>query len=216
MSAYHNVIHEAERTLRQYLSPLMPFFDSASVNEIMINSSKSIFIEEAGEMRKIDVDLDEQLISAAIRAIATINSKDVEPLMNARLAGMRVAAVMPPCAVHGPAMSIRKLARTTQTFSDYLSRGDFDRVEGNPDKTTVDAKERAEREAAAADGGQGLADFFEWMMETRQDVALVGGTSSGKTTIAGAFLNCIPDHHRIITVEDPNELVLRQENEVGS
>ena len=67
-------------------------------------------------------------------------------------------------------------------------------------------------EKAAANGGAGLEYFFRWAMRARLNMVIAGGTSSGKTTLAGAFLDCIPDEHRVISCEDTNELVLRQPN----
>jgi len=205
---------EAERLLRHYLSALTEYLDSPSVNEIMVNNTNSIFIEDAGVVKKIDVTLTQEAIEGAIQAVMTLNRKNSEPLMDARLKGMRFAAVLPPIAVHGALFSIRKLASKHQTLDSYLDRGDFTRVASALHEGGQNADERQKMESSAAFGGQGLVDFFRWIMQTRQDCAVVGGTSSGKTTLGGAMLDCIPDSHRIITCEDTNELTLRQENVV--
>ena len=212
MANYEAIYIEAEKQVRHFLAPLEAYFKSPTVNEIMVNNAENVFIEEFGKIYKLDVKLTPAMVASAINAIMSMNRKDAESLMDARLPGLRVAAVLPPIAVHGPAISIRKHSSAHQTCEKYLERGDFDQITGGADSTEVDPKERLEREAAAKHGGVGLADLFRWMMATRQDVAIAGGTSSGKTTIGGAFLDCIPDEHRIITAEDTNELVLRQPN----
>jgi Flp pilus assembly CpaF family ATPase len=130
---------------------------------------------------------------------------------------MRVAAAMPPVAVHGPLLAIRKLVTKPQTFDLYLERGDFTPANysgfGQRDGDVV-TEEQLMMEQQAAQGGQALGDLFKWMMRERFNVVVAGGTSSGKTTLGTAFLAAIPDSHRIITCEDTNELVLGQPNVV--
>lgn len=214
MANHVAIYEESERQFRHFLAPLVKYIDSPTVNEIMINRSDSIFVEDAGQVKQIDIEINSAITLAAINAIMSMNRKDVSPLMDARLKGMRVAAVLPPFAVHGPVLSIRKLPTVPQTLDAYVGRGDFSQTSEKQINTNVSGDERAHYELKAASGGTGLMEFFQWAMATRQDVALVGGTSSGKTTLAGALLACIPKTHRIITGEDTNEIVLTQPNVV--
>lgn len=210
---YRNLISEAESQVRQFLAPLMTHFDDPMVNEIMINSYDRIFVEKLGSTKQLDLTLNDRTISGAIQAIATLNAKEATPLIDARLKGIRVAAVLPPVAVHGPLLAIRKLVTEPDSFDSYLDRGDFTQQAGRR-SVWEDAGERHSMELAAAQGGKGLVEFFQWLMTKREDVAVVGGTSSGKTRLGGAFLRSIPNEHRIVTCEDTNELVLLQPNVV--
>lgn len=206
---------QADQQIRSFLAPLMPYFDGDDTNEIMVNRDDAIFIERAGQTQRLEgVSISSSNVIGAMNAIASRNDKSADVLVDARLAGMRVAACRPPVAVHGPLLSIRKLVTVPQTFGDYLGRGDFDPDNMHAVATARNANERGEMERAAAQGGEGLAEFFRWLMHTRRNTVIAGGTSSGKTTLAGAFLESIPDAHRIITCEDTHELVLRQPNVV--
>ena len=209
--------YEAERTLRHFLGPLVQYFDDDNVNEIMINSPDSIFIESKGEMKQLAIQLPAQSIEAAARSIMTLNSKDAELIMDARLPGVRVAAALPPVALHGPSMSIRKHARSRIELEDYVTAGGFTPLDAeglaalgakaDASKSEVEALERA-----AADGGAALMRFLQWIMKERKNLMVVGGTSSGKTTILSSLLACIPYWHRIITNEDTHELLLTHSN----
>lgn len=212
MANYAVIVPVAEGQIRDYLHALMPYFDDPATNEIMINAPDTVFVEQQGRTNKVPVGLAEKSIVGAINAIASWNRKEADLLMDARLKSMRVAAVMQPVAVHGPLISIRKLSTRPQTFADYQARGDFDPEKMRITETSMIQSERMSMEMAAANGGEGLEAFFRWTMQARQNMVVAGGTSSGKTTLAGAFLDCIPDEHRIISCEDTNELVLRQPN----
>lgn len=214
MANYAVIIPMAEAQIRDFLAVLMPHFDDPATNEIMINAPHKVFVEQRGRTTELNVDLHEKSIIGAINAIASWNRKEADLLMDARLKSMRVAAVMPPVAVHGPLISIRKLSVKPQTFADYQSRGDFDPANMRVTETSSLQHEREAMERAAAHGGEGLESFFRWAMHARLNMVIAGGTSSGKTTLAGAFLDCIPDAHRVISCEDTNELVLRQPNVV--
>lgn len=185
------------------------------MNEIMLNGDQRFFIERAGTIVKLDCRLPELAIEAAIRAIMVINSKDTAPIMDARLPGLRVACALPPVAVHGPLMTIRKHSRAGIGLDDYVRIGSFDPIAPGADTAPTTStgatteQEIAEREAAA--GGDGLARFFRYAIRTKKNLLLVGGTSSGKTTFMSACLAEIGDE-RIITCEDTNELTLTQPN----
>jgi len=213
------LISEAERTVRHFLGPVINHFDDPSVNEIMINGPDSIFIESKGQIRPLPLRLSATSIEGAIRSIMTVNSKDAELVMDARLVGIRVAAALPPVAIKGPLISVRKHSTSRIALEDYVSGGNFDVYQPDSPEALkavagADTSTVALMEGEAAKGGIGLRAFFEWAMCVRKNIMVVGGTSSGKTTLLGALLMCIPNEHRIITVEDTHELTLGQPNVV--
>lgn len=203
---------EAERFLRDRLSVLHDCLDSPEVNEIMINGEDRVFVEARGEMKRLDVRLSEVTIESAIRAVMMLNAKDAGHIMDARLEGMRVAAALPPVAVHGPLMVIRKHARRRFPLQEYVDSGAFDRVDAG--QLAAQRDETPEMEALAGQGGDGLARFLRWAIRSRKNLLLAGGTSSGKTTLLSSCLLEIPNEDRVITCEDTNEIVLEQDNQV--
>lgn len=203
---------EAERFLQDRLSVLRDYLESPDVNEIMINAEDTVFIEAKGEITRADVRLSEVTIEAAIRAVMMLNAKDAGQIMDARLEGMRVAAALPPVAVHGPMMVIRKHASRRFPLQEYAQSGAFDRID--PASVAAARDEAPEMEAAAREGGEGLVRFLRWAIRSRKNLLLAGGTSSGKTTLLSSCLLEIPDGDRVITCEDTNEIVLEQANQV--
>lgn len=209
MSKIHD---EAMRVLRDRLAPIVPYMEDESVNEIMINDPHNFFVEQAGEIRRLDVKLHEYAVEASIRAVMAVNSKEVGYIMDARLPGLRVACALPPVAIHGPMMTIRKHARRQFALEDYVAAGAFDIEE----KTLIKQMQRdnEKMELAASLGGQGLADFMRWAVKSKKNMLLVGGTGSGKTTLLSSCLREIGEDERIITCEDTNEISLSQPNVV--
>lgn len=208
MSRLHD---EAMRVLRDRLAPLVPYMENDAVNEIMINCHGNYFVESRGKIEKIEVALPALAIDAAIRAVMAINSKDTSHIMDARLPGLRVACAIPPVAVHGPMMTIRKHASHRFSLDDYVNQGAFNRRGGS---RTAGADETGRMEALAKDGGNGLAEFIRWAVRSHKNLLLAGGTGSGKTTLLSSCLMEIPPGERIITCEDTNEITLSQHNVV--
>lgn len=212
MSRHRHAINEAERFLRDRLAPLRACLENPEINEIMVNGEDRVFVESRGRMERLDVRLDETTIDSAIRAIMMINVKEVGYIMDARLEGLRVAAALPPVAIHGPMIAIRKHAARRFRLEEYVESGAFNRRA--PDARQAARDEGPEREKMAAQGGQGLADFLRWAVRAHKTILVVGGTSSGKTTLLSSCLLEIPADERIITCEDTNEIVLEQPNVV--
>jgi pilus assembly protein CpaF len=184
--------------------------ESDAVNEIMINSFGNYFVESRGRISRVDVKLSENAIDAAIRSVMAINSKDTSYIMDARLPGLRVACAMPPVAVHGPMMTIRKHATQRYSLADYVSQGSFSRQ--GVGRKTLQSNERSEIESAASNGGEHLARFISWAIKSHKNILVAGGTGSGKTTLLSSCLMEIPENERIITCEDTNEITLSQPN----
>lgn len=210
------ILVEAERVLQSNLAVLRQYMDDPTVNEIMVNSPEQVFVESHAGMHLAEgIVVGEKQIEASIHAIMRLNSKEIAPIMDARLPGFRIAAALPPVAIHGPMIVIRKHASRRFRLEEYVQSGAFDIMPRSAltDESGSDGV-RKEMEAAAQRGGQGLADFLRWVVQTRKNVLVVGGTSSGKTTIGASLLLEVPASERIITCEDTNELVLEQPNVV--
>ena len=163
---------------------LEPLLADESITEIMINGSRDIFIEKAGRLFKTDLsfeseerleDIIQQIVSGANR---TVNEAD--PIADARLPdGSRVNIVLPPVALDGPVVTIRKFARDP-----------FD----------------LEKLTAAGTVSKEAADALKVFVAAGYNIFLSGSTGSGKTTFLNALSDCIPADDRVITIEDSAEL----------
>ena len=204
---------EAERVLMNALSGLRQYMDDPTVNEIMINSPDTVFVESKGAMVPVDVRFSDHQIESCLHAIMRVNSKEIAPIMDARLSGFRIAAALPPVAIHGPMIVIRKHASRRFPLDEYVDNGSF-AVMGRSalagESTTEDT--RRKKEAAAAGGGAGLGEFLRWAVRAHKNILIAGGTSSGKTTFLSSLLLEIPDSERIITCEDTHEIIVEQSN----
>lgn len=208
------ILVEAERVLLNNLSALRPWLDDPAVNEIMVNSPDTVFVEKRGKMERLtEVSFTDHQIEACLHAIMRLNSKEIAPIMDARLAGLRVAAALPPIAIHGPMLAIRKHASRRFKLAEYVESGAFsilprDVLLGEQSGEQV----RKDKELAAAAGGAGLGEFLTWAVRSHKNILVAGGTSSGKTTFLSSMMLDIPDSERIITCEDTHEVFLEQPN----
>lgn len=213
LTARQTVKDEALRFLEARLSMLRPYLEDPTVTEIMCNGGGVIFVERAGQMQRVPETITDTALESSVRAIMTANNKDATPIMDARLTGLRVAAAISPVAVHGPMLVIRRHATRKFPLSYYAETGAFD---AKPADTTDEdrARENAQiqAEAAAGRGGTGLIDFIRWAVAAHKNILIVGGTSSGKTTLLSSCLMEIPPQERIITLEDTHEITLDQPN----
>ncbi|BBB33604.1 pilus assembly protein CpaF [Thermotomaculum hydrothermale] len=176
--------------VRPFLAPINDFLEDASISEIMINGHDKIYIERKGKIEKTDKKFaSEKALVAAVKNIARALGKEVSeinPRLDARLDdGSRVAAVIPPCALTGTYVSIRKFSKKALTLQDLINFGAI----------TQDA-----------------IDFIELCILMKQNVIVSGGTGSGKTTLLNVLSSLIPDNERIIVIEDTAELQLQKEH----
>ncbi len=210
---------KAFEVLRGALRPILGYLDAPSVQEIMINAPEEIWIESEGIMRRISERLQPIAVELAVRALATSNDKRHTPIMDARLPGIRVAAVMYPVAINGHAVSIRKHAARTLSLDDYVTSGAFSpRAPSATFAAASDApasKQARPDATAVRQGGSALRDFFVWAVARRKNLLVAGGTSSGKTTLINALLDAVPPGQRVITIEDTAELRLASPNRVA-
>ena len=169
------------------LGPLQPLLQDPTITEIMVNDTRTVFVERAGRIEKVDVAFrdDAHLRHVIDRIVAPIGRRvdESSPLVDARLPdGSRVNAIIPPLAIGGPALTIRKFSREPFTLERLSSLG------------TISTR---------------MAEFLRICIRNRVSMIISGGTGSGKTSTLNALGYCIPDGERIITIEDSAELQLK-------
>ncbi|MFK7732283.1 MAG: ATPase, T2SS/T4P/T4SS family [Pseudomonadales bacterium] len=175
------------------LGPLEYFLDDEDVTEIMVNNHQEVFIERAGKLTNSghSFSSDQAVLSVIERIITPIGRRidESSPMVDARLKdGSRVNAIIPPLALKGPSITIRKFAQKRLVFNDLIKYGSVNQL---------------------------MVDFLRICVEQRKNIVVSGGTGSGKTTLLNVLSNFIPDTERIITVEDAAELRLHQPNLVS-
>ncbi|WP_371732118.1 CpaF family protein [Ruegeria sp. HKCCD4315] len=174
------------------LGPLEPLLEDPTVNDILVNSYDQVYVERYGLLEQSSVRFrDERHL---LRIIDKIVSKvgrridESQPWVDARLEdGSRVNAIIRPCSVDGPALSIRKFSRSPLTIEKLIQR------ESMNDQA---------------------AKLLEALVEARLNILISGGTGSGKTTMLNAVSSYIDDKQRIVTIEDAAELQLQQSHVV--
>ena len=182
-----------QEALEQYLfhslrklDVLQELLDDPEITEIMVNGSDSIFIERNGHMEKWDKKFEsvERLSDVAQRIAAMSNRmvNEASPVADTRLSdGSRVSIVLPPVAINGPVITIRKFYDTPLTIERLI-----------------------ELESITAEA----AEFLSRLVKSRYNIFISGGTGSGKTTFLNVLSDYIPEDERIVTIEDSAELQL--------
>lgn len=175
------------------LGPLEPLLRDEAVTEVMVNAHNEIFIERAGRITRSEVTFSspKAVLGAIERIVAPLGRKidESSPMVDARLKdGSRVNAVIPPLALKGPCISIRKFPVRRLYGEDLLKFGSL-----NPE----------------------MLQFLSFAVEQAQNMIISGGTGSGKTTLLNVLSNFIPNTERIVTIEDAAELRLHQPNLVS-
>ena len=170
------------------LGPLQPLLDDPQITEIMVNDPTHIFVERNGRLEAVDIRFQDtsDLRHVIDRIVAPIGRRidESSPLVDARLPdGSRVNAIIPPLAIRGPVLTIRKFSR--QPFS-------------------------LERLVTLKTLSQAMADLLARSVELRHSLLVSGGTGSGKTSTLNALSLRIPEAERIITIEDAAELQLQR------
>jgi len=170
------------------LGPLEPLLEDAGISEIMVNGPDHIFVERRGRLTRTDIVFDDEAHLRRIieRILAPLGRRvdESSPMCDGRLVdGSRINVILPPLAVHGPVLTIRKFARQPLTMIDLIRLG-----------TLIPQ----------------AADFLSACVVGRLNLLVSGGTGSGKTTTLNALSSFIPPDERIITIEDAAELQLQQ------
>ena len=175
------------------LGPLERLLADPGVTEIMVNGASDIFCERAGRIEQSDAFFSsEQAVRAVIERIVAPLGRRIDesaPMVDARLPdGSRVNAVLPPLALRGPAITIRKFNRQLLTPGDLLAMHTLD---------------------------NSMMEFLAVCVRHRRSIAVSGGTGSGKTTLLNVLASLIPASERIVTIEDAAELSLPHRNLVA-
>lgn len=155
-----------------------------TITEVMINGADNIFIEQKGRLFKLDKTFEsERKLEDVIQRIVGLAGREVNqanPICDTRLPdGSRVNVVLPPIALCGPTVTIRKFSKTPMTIEKLISYGSLTRE---------------------------IADKLELLVKAKYNIFISGGTGSGKTTFLNALSNYIPKDERVITIEDSAEL----------
>jgi pilus assembly protein CpaF len=175
------------------LGPLQDLLDTPAITEIMIVSPTQVYVERAGRVVRSNRTFlgDEALLAVIERIVAPLGRRidRSTPLVDARLKdGSRVNAVIPPLALKGPCLTIRRFPKRRPTARNLVEWGSF------------------------TDSAYAL---LEGAVKSRKNVVVAGGTGSGKTTLLNVLSAFIPDDERIVTIEDAAELQLQQEHVVS-
>src|ERR1700686_4752983 len=174
------------------LGPLEALLADGSISDILVNRFDQVYVERNGKLEETDVVFldDAHLMRIIERIVSSVGRRidESSPMVDARLQdGSRVNAIIPPLALDGPALSIRRF-RTDR----------------------MGAQDLVERETLT----QPMLDFLRCAVAARLNVIISGGTGAGKTTLLNALSSFISDRERIVTIEDAAELVLRQRHTV--
>ena len=170
------------------LGPLEELLADDTVTEIMVNGPHRVYVERGGKIQLTDLQfLDDASVMAIIERIVSPIGRRIDesqPYVDARLAdGSRVNAIIPPLALSGPTVTIRKFAKKTLTVEDFIRFGTWSR---------------------------NAAEFMKACVIMRKNIIVAGGHGSGKTTLLNLLSGFIPHDERIVTVEDAAELRLVQ------
>ncbi|MFD7023880.1 CpaF family protein [Promicromonospora sukumoe] len=169
------------------LGVLEPLLADESITEIMVNGPKDVFVERYGKVERVPTRFasSEQLYQTIDRIVSQVNRRvdESSPMVDARLpSGERVNVIIPPLALDGPTLTIRRFP-TPFRMGELVGKGTLDR---------------------------GTASLLGACVRARLNIVVSGGTGSGKTTFLNALSGMIPDHERIVTIEDAAELSLQQ------
>ena len=175
------------------LGPLEIYLADESITEIMVNSPTQVYVERDGRLMRVDKAFSSAaaVLGVIERIVAPLGRHidESSPLVDARLAdGSRVNAIIPPLALKGPCITIRKFKRDLLTANHLIDFG------------TLSAQ---------------MAEFLDTCVKVRRNIVISGGTGSGKTTLLNILGSYIPEKERIVTIEDAAELQLPQDHVVS-
>ena len=174
------------------LGPLEPLLQDHSISDILVNTHRAVYIERAGRLEKTSVHFKDSrhLMHIIERIVSGVGRRidESSPMVDARLKdGSRVNVIIPPLAVDGPIVSIRRFGKVPLTAESLVQGGML----------------------TAA-----MLDTLRAAVQARLNIVIAGGTGSGKTTLLNALSSFIPEGERIVTIEDSAELQMNQEHVV--
>jgi pilus assembly protein CpaF len=184
---FHDVLDELVG-----FGPIQYLLDDGDVTEVMVNRADQVYIERKGKLidTKVRFENDQQILKVIERIVSPLGRRiDAEsPMVDARLPdGSRVNAVIPPVAIDGPLLTIRKFSKSKYTIDQLI---EFESLT------------------------QMMADFLRACVKGRLNIIISGGTGSGKTTLLNVLSGFIPETERVVTIEDSAELRLHQRHVV--
>src|SRR5580693_2910518 len=174
------------------LGPLEPLLADPTVSDILVNTYKRVYVERKGMLEQTAIQFrdDAHLMSIIDRIVSSIGRRidESSPMVDARLAdGSRVNAIIPPLAIDGPTLSIRRFGRGPQSPEALLESRSLT---------------------------EPMLELLSAMVKGRLNILVSGGTGAGKTTLLNVLSGYIPNSDRIVTIEDAAELQLKQEHVV--
>ncbi len=174
------------------LGPLEPLLEDKTISDILVNGYRNVYIERRGRLERADVMFrdDDHLKQIIERIVSRVGRRidESSPMVDARLQdGSRVNAIIPPLALDGPVLSIRRFGVDTLQLSDLIN---FNTLTPQ------------------------LAEILRACVKARLNILISGGTGAGKTTMLNALSAAIPETERLVTIEDSAELKLQQEHVV--
>ncbi|PUE31377.1 CpaF family protein [Limnohabitans sp. Jir72] len=174
------------------LGPLEPLLADPDISEIMVNGFDTVFVEKRGRIERAPIRFndDTHLLKIIDKIVSRVGRRvdESSPMVDARLPdGSRVNAIIAPVALDGPALSIRRFAVKPLKMSDLIDR-----------RTLT----------------PGMAELLAGLVKAKTNILISGGTGSGKTTLLNILSSYIPEHERIITIEDTAELQMQQSHVV--
>ncbi|HEU0197437.1 MAG TPA: ATPase, T2SS/T4P/T4SS family [Nevskiaceae bacterium] len=193
---------------RSNLSPIQSLLDDETVTEIMLNRPDDVWVERHGVMSNAGITgISARNMLTAVSALASANNRDVTPVLDCRMPGYRIAAVLPPVGVQGAAICIRKHAHYLRPLDAYRDNFVAGRLSG----------ERAQRAEPTVDphDPDSCLNYVRWLVTAKKNILLAGSTGSGKTTFLNTLLSLIPETERVYTIEDTAELQVTVPNFVS-
>jgi len=183
----HHLIEEIKNELLG-LGPLEPLLWDDEITDILVNGHNQVYVEKRGKLHATDVKFqdDQHLMLIIDRIVSQVGRRvdEASPMVDARLPdGSRINAIIPPLALDGPSLSIRRFGRKRYNIDDLVEK-----------KTLVPE----------------IVEFLRTIVRARLNVLVCGGTGSGKTTMLNCLSLFIPADERIVTIEDSAELMLQQ------
>ncbi|HBA90131.1 MAG TPA: pilus assembly protein CpaF [Geobacter sp.] len=174
------------------LGPLEPLLADDEISDILVNSSSMVYVERRGRLTKTEVRFRDNahLMQIIERIVSKVGRRidESSPYVDARLPdGSRVNAIIPPLALDGPVLSIRRFGREPLTIKNLIQLGTLD---------------------------ERMAQLLEAAVQSRLNILISGGTGTGKTTLLNVLSAYIPEGERVVSIEDSAELHLKQEHVV--
>ncbi|MEK7487597.1 MAG: CpaF family protein [Planctomycetota bacterium] len=186
---YEEVVDEILAEL-YYYGPIADLMNSRTISEVMVNRHDEVFIEKSGKILLTDKTfLGEDHLIRTIQEIVSLSGRHIDrdsPLVDSRLPdGSRLNAILPPCSLRGPMLTIRKFMTDLLTPEDLIQSGAI---------------------------SQSMIELLKLAVKHKKNIIISGGTGTGKTTLLNIMSSFIPFEERIVSIEDSAELKLQQKN----